>query len=78
MGWKGISRSFVGNDIPISAQLVGVVDVYDALVNKRIYKAAYTHDDAARMIEAGECGVFSPLALECFGMAEKEFRNVEI
>ena len=62
-----------GEDIPIWAQVVSIVDVYDALVSKRVYKAAYAVEEAVRMIKDNECGVFSPKILDCFDMAKVEF-----
>ena len=50
-----------------------MADVYDALVSKRVYKAAYAVEEAIAMIERGECGVFSPKLLECFSHAREEF-----
>lgn len=69
---KGYPDGIGGDDIPIWAQVVSIVDVYDALVNKRVYKAPYAVDEAVRMIEAGECGTFSPQLLECFQMAKSK------
>src|SRR5574344_1338666 len=62
---KGYPDGLSGEDIPISAQLVSVADVYDALVSERVYKSAYTKDKAYHMILMGECGVFSPKLMEC-------------
>ncbi|MBR1771598.1 MAG: response regulator [Lachnospiraceae bacterium] len=62
---KGYPDGLVGDDIPISAQLVSVADVYDALTSERCYKQAYSHEKALDMIMGGECGAFNPLLLEC-------------
>lgn len=62
-----------GDEIPISAQVVSLVDVYDALVSKRVYKEAYTHELAVQMIKNGECGQFSPKIMECFELAHADF-----
>jgi putative two-component system response regulator len=62
---SGYPEGLVGDEIPISAQLVSVADVYDALVHERVYKNAYPKDRAFRMIINGECGTFSPQLLEC-------------
>lgn len=70
---KGYPDGLAGEEIPISAQLVGVADVYDALVSDRVYKKAYTKEEAFRMIQAGECGVFSPKLMECFGKVKDKF-----
>ena len=70
---KGYPDQLKGEEIPISAQIVSLVDVYDALVSKRIYKEAFTHDLAVQMIKNGECGQFSPKILECFDLAYADF-----
>ena len=70
---KGYPDGLSGEDIPICAQIVSVADVYDALVSKRVYKAPYEVNEAARMIMDGECGTFSPKILDCFGLAKEEF-----
>lgn len=62
---KGYPDGLKGDDIPISAQVVAIADVYDALVSDRVYKKAYSHEKAMEMILAGECGTFNPLLLEC-------------
>ena len=61
---KGYPDGLRGDEIPISAQVVSVADVYDALVNERVYKKAITHEKAIEMILNGECGVFNPILLE--------------
>ncbi|MCR5564140.1 MAG: response regulator [Desulfovibrio sp.] len=66
---QGYPDGLVGDDIPIWAQVVSVVDVYDALVSPRVYKPPYAIPEALRMIYAGECGVFSPKILECLDVA---------
>lgn len=62
---NGYPDGLKGDEIPLSAQIVSVADVYDALVNERVYKAAIPKDRAFRMILDGECGIFSPELLEC-------------
>ncbi len=68
---KGYPDGLAGEDIPIWAQVVSIVDVYDALVSKRVYKMPYASNEAIRMIHDGECGVFSPKILECFDLAKE-------
>lgn len=63
---KGYPDGLSGDEIPISAQVVSIADVYDALTSDRCYKAAYTHDQAIKMICNGECGQFNPILLQCF------------
>lgn len=62
---RGYPDGLKGDDIPISAQIVALADVYDALTSKRCYKDAYSHDKAIDMIKNGECGTFNPLLLQC-------------
>lgn len=69
---KGYPDGLTGEEIPIWAQVVSIVDVYDALVSKRVYKTAFAVDEAERMILAGECGTFSPKIIDCFEMAKPE------
>ncbi len=75
---NGYPDGLAGEDIPISAQVVALADVYDALTSERVYKPAYTHEEAMRMIQNGECGAFSPLLLACLREAgpylEKELK----
>lgn len=62
---KGYPDGLKGEETPISAQVVAIADVYDALVGKRVYKKAFSHETAIHMILNGECGAFNPLLLEC-------------
>lgn len=62
---KGYPDGLKGEEIPISAQVVALADVYDALTSERVYKKAYSHEKAVEMILNGECGTFNPLLLEC-------------
>lgn len=73
---KGYPDGLKGDEIPISAQIVSLADVYDALVNERVYKSAYSKEEAFQMIVTGECGVFSPRILECFWNVRKEFEKL--
>lgn len=70
---KGYPDKLKGDEIPISAQLVSIADVYDALVHERVYKSAYSTEQAFHMIINGECGIFSPKLLECFRHVRENF-----
>ena len=61
----GYPDGLAGDEIPISAQVVAMADVYDALTGIRCYKDAVPHDKAIEMICAGECGEFNPLLIHC-------------
>ena len=62
---KGYPDGLKGEEIPISAQVVSIVDVYDALTSERCYKKAFEHDTAIQMIMDGQCGQFNPILLKC-------------
>lgn len=62
---RGYPDGLKGDEIPISAQLVSLADVYDALTSERCYKKVFSHEKAVQMILNGECGAFNPLLLQC-------------
>lgn len=72
----GYPEGLSGDDIPICAQVVGLADVYDALITKRAYKDTYSCAQAANMILKGESGVFSPKLLECFKHVSHQFEDL--
>ena len=73
---RGYPDGLLGENIPISAQLVAVADVYDALVNERVYKSAFSADKAFNMIINGECGTFSPKLMDCFTKCRDRFESL--
>ena len=72
----GYPDGLMGEEIPISAQIVAIADVYDALTSERCYKKAYDHSTAINMILNGECGAFNPLLLECLTETAAQLRIV--
>lgn len=62
---RGYPDGLKGEEIPISAQVVSIADVYDALTSERVYKKAFSHEKAMEMIINGECGAFNPILIEC-------------
>ncbi len=74
---KGYPCGLVGDEIPISAQIVAVADCYDALTSHRPYKEALSHEDAVELIVTGACGAFSPKILKCFEGVLLEFAKIE-
>ena len=62
---RGYPDGLKGDEIPISAQIVALADVYDALTSQRVYKPAFSHEKAVEMILGGECGTFNPLLMKC-------------
>lgn len=73
---RGYPDGLVGEQIPISAQIVALADVYDALVSKRSYKEAFSHETAVHMILNGECGAFNPLILDCLRSAADKIPQI--
>ena len=71
---RGYPDGLKGDEIPISAQLVSLADVYDALTSERCYKKAFPHEKAIQMILNGECGQFNPLLLQCLTDIQDELK----
>lgn len=72
---KGYPDGLKGDEIPITAQIVAIADVYDALTSKRVYKNAYSHNQAMTMIENGECGAFNPDLITIFKRIENDIKE---
>lgn len=72
---RGYPDGLKGDEIPLSAQIVSLADVYDALTSERVYKPAFSHEKAIQMILNGECGAFNPLLLECLMEAQDAIRQ---
>ncbi len=73
---KGYPDGLKGDEISIAAQIVSLVDVYDALTSKRVYKAAYEPDKAYQMIINGHSGIFSPKLLKAFAEVRPRFESL--
>ena len=63
---SGYPDRLAGEEITPWVQVVGLADAFDALVHSRVYKSAFTQEQASSMIVAGACGAFDPLLLACF------------
>ncbi len=72
---RGYPNRLAGDEIPISAQVVSIADVYDALTSERVYKPPFPYEKAYEMILGGECGQFNPKLMECFKKARAEFER---
>ena len=72
---RGYPDGLKGDEIPISAQLVSLADVYDALTSERCYKKAFSHEKAVQMILNGECGTFNPLLMQCLTDMQAELKE---
>jgi len=70
---SGYPMGLIGNQIPISARLMAVADVYDALISRRVYKPAMTHEEAAKIMLDGRGSHFDPDVLDAFLQVQQEF-----
>lgn len=75
---KGYPDGLSGDKITVWSQVVSVVDVYDALVSPRVYKKAFDHYTAVKMIMGGECGVFNPKILKAFELSLEKIHQKHI
>lgn len=75
---RGYPDGLKGEEIPITAQIVSVADVYDALVSERCYKPAHSPEQALQMILDGQCGAFNPLLLDCLSRIFDRLKNTLI
>lgn len=73
---KGYPDGLKGDEISIWSQVVSIADVYDALINKRIYKDAFDSRVAIDMILDGQCGQFNPELLKCFIASVSEINKL--
>lgn len=73
---QGYPEGLIGQEIPLAARLMSVADVYDALISKRVYKAAMPHEVAVSMIKAGRGTQFDPDIIDAFSEIESEFREI--
>jgi putative two-component system response regulator len=73
---KGYPDGLVGDQIPISAQVVSLADVYEALVSDRVYKAAYSFEESYYMILSGDCGVYNPKLINSFKIVRRDFEKL--
>jgi len=73
---SGYPEALVGEAIPLSARLMALADVYDALISKRVYKPAFTHEDSVRMILEGSGTHFDPDVAQAFQAVQEDFRQI--
>ncbi len=70
---SGYPRRLAGDAIPISARLMALADVYDALISRRVYKRPFSHDEAVAMIAAGRASHFDPDMVDAFLDIQEDF-----
>jgi putative two-component system response regulator len=73
---SGYPEGLAGEAIPLSARLMALADVYDALISKRVYKPSYSHDEAVDMIRQGSGTHFDPAMVGAFLVIEREFKEI--
>ena len=73
---SGYPYGLAGEEIPLGGRLMALADVYDALVTKRVYKEAMTHEEAVTIITEGRGKHFDPEVVDAFLESEKDFRNI--
>lgn len=73
---KGYPEGLSGDNIPLSARIVSLADVYDALTSKRIYKEAFTHAEAVKIIVSERGRQFDPEVVDAFMARNKEFSRI--
>ncbi len=73
---SGYPEGLAGDGIPVSARLMAVADVYDALISRRVYKPAFTHDRAVELISEGRGRHFDPDIADAFMEIREEFREI--
>lgn len=74
---SGYPTGLAGEDIPLSARVMAVADVFDALVSKRSYKKPFSFEEAMQIITDGSGKHFDPLVVDAFVSAEDEVRKIE-
>jgi putative two-component system response regulator len=75
---SGYPQGLAGDDIPVSARLMAVADVYDALISKRVYKPAIPHAQAVEIMMAGRARHFDPDMADAFWRIREEFRSIAL
>lgn len=75
---SGYPQGLSGEDIPLSARLMAIVDVYDALISKRIYKPAFTHDEAIKMILSERGAHFDPTIVDAFMDIQQDIHSIAL
>ncbi|MFA6121012.1 MAG: HD domain-containing phosphohydrolase [Sideroxydans sp.] len=73
---SGYPKGLKGDDIPISARLMALADVYDALICKRVYKRAFSHEEAVTFIREGRGAHFDPDVVDAFLAIQEEFDQI--
>ena len=73
---SGYPQGLAGDEIPISARLMAVADVYDALISRRVYKMPMPHDEAVKIMLEGKGQHFDPDVIDAFVECQAEFKAI--
>jgi len=73
---SGYPNGLAGKEIPLSGRLMAIIDVYDALVNKRVYKPAFSHEEAMGIIAESRGTHFDPDITDAFFKIEESIRKI--
>jgi putative two-component system response regulator len=78
--WNGTGypQGLKGDEIPVSARLMALADVYDALISKRVYKEAFSHEMAVAIVVEGRGTHFDPDIVDAFISIQEEFREIAL
>ncbi len=72
----GYPYGLKGNKIPVSGRLMAIADVYDALISKRVYKEAFSHEVAVNLILKQKGRHFDPDIVDAFEVLQSAFKNI--
>ncbi|GAB2658656.1 HD domain-containing phosphohydrolase [Vibrio panuliri] len=75
---SGYPRGLSGEDIPLSARIMALADVYDALISQRVYKPAFSHEKAIAIITEGRGHHFDPVLTDVFLANAEKFREIAV
>lgn len=73
---SGYQQGLAGTDIPLSARIMAVSDVYDALRSRRVYKEPYSHEKSTDILMSGRGSHFDPVLVDVFLAHQDEFRAI--
>lgn len=73
---SGYPRGLKGEEIPLAGRIMAVADVYDAVISKRVYKNAMSHDEAMQIMTDGKGSHFDPVVINAFFKVEPQFNCI--
>lgn len=75
---NGYPKGLKGKEIPLEGRLMGIIDVYDALMNKRVYKPSFEFSETISIMEKEKGEHFDPEILEAFFEIKEEIAEISI